>query len=486
MIPLLLLAIPVSGVILLLFVSRQAVGMIRNIALTTALSGLAVFLALIPRFNPQGGLQELITIPWLPSWGLDLSLAIDGISFAFLALTAVLSVIGLLYSRHIENGVREFHILYLLLTAGAYGLFLSQNLFFIVFFLEFEVLTAYFLISLWKTEGSEKNAVQFVLFLTLAGLLLLVFLFLSLLTTGGKSLELASLKQLLALPGINRTALFIPLLISLLILCTLFPFHAWGPRGYMAADRGTNVLLAGILKQAGPYLVIRLLLGLFPEETRTLTPLLMSLALINILYVGWVAMAQKKPKLMIGYSSASHMGYVLLGILCFSKLGLSGAIFLTISHGLIMALLFGAFGRIEKEGGLFEFGQISGLGTKLPFLHFAFTFGAFAAIGLPGLASFAGEVMIFFALIENHKLPLALALAGLILSAVYLLRAVSHIFHGQPTPINPFTENLCGKWAGVLLILALLFLGTIPAPFLGTFSPAVEKALSPAAKQTHE
>ena len=335
-----LVLIPLIMAMLLPFVPRRDHVAIRIFSCGSLIFTSFIMVILLFRFNPSAGLQSEIMIPWLSKWGLNLSLAVDGISLPFLLLTSILGPLGLFYSTDIKEQSKEFHILYLILVSGAYGLFLSQNLFFIFFFLEFEILTAFFLLLFNKQKYSEKNAFQFIIFSSLASLLFLIFTGIIFVKTGAQGLELDYLQKVLSKNPIETKAAFGVLLASLGILSAIFPFHAWGPIAYKTASRGTNVMLVGVIKNIGPFLMIRLLLRLFPAELKIVAPFLMILCCINIIYVGWVAMAQKNPKMMSGYASSSHMGYIILGILSFSTLGLAGTIMLVFAHGLMSALLF--------------------------------------------------------------------------------------------------------------------------------------------------
>ncbi len=477
-----LILIPLIAAAFLLFVGKERKIFIKVFSFVSLTATSLALGKLLIEFNPEGGMQSQLVVPWLSTWGFNLSLGIDGISIPFLLLAAILGPIGLLYSTDIKEQTKEYHILYLILVGGAYGLFLSQNLFFIFFFLEFEILTAYFLISLWKQREEGKNAFQFILFSSLAGLLFLVFIGVLFVQTGMQSLELSHIKEMLASNIFHIQIIFYLALISTLILSALFPFHAWGPLGYSVAGRGVNTLLVGIIKKIGPYLLIRVVLELFPAELKAISAPLMILCLINIIYVGWVAMAQKDPKLMAGYSSSSHMGYILLGILSFSTIGLVGALVLAFAHGLVTSLLFANIGRIEEKTGAFKFGQIAGIGKQTPFLLFIFSVAALAGAGLPGLASFVGEVLILFSLVAVNKVIVAIAIFGVLLSAVYFLRAIKNIFHGEtilPVSVSEIDdEKLSGKFASVILVIGLIIIGVLPLPFISFVSPNATQIIS--------
>ena len=352
------------------------------------------------------------------------------------------------------------------------------------------MLTAYFLISLWRRgfqENRERNAFQFLLFSSLAGLLFLIFVGLIFVNSGMGSLELSDVKNYLATAGSGRTLLFSILLGCVAILSALFPFHAWGPLGYSIASRGVNTFLVGVMKKVGPYLLIRLGLELFPGEMRQFAPYLIPLCLMNIIYVAWVAMAQKDPKLMAGFSGSSHMGYILLGIFSMNEIGLMGALVLCLGSGLVATLIFTSVGRLEEQIGPFQFGKISGMGAQTPFLCFAFGAAAFAGAGLPGFANFAGEIMVLFSLVDGSKVVLAIAIGGTLLSAVYLLRAVKSLFHGKLISNQPIEdEKWIGKLASVIVLIGLIAIGTFPKALADPISHDVKNILSYSEEINHE
>jgi NADH-quinone oxidoreductase subunit M len=471
--------LPFAAAGLLLLVPRSLERPARWISFAVSLAVSILLGFFLVKFQPALGPQFSFFHPWLPDWGIDIHFAVDGLSLPFLLLTALLAPAGILYAGGRRENAPLFYALYLLLAGGASGLFLSQNLFFIFLFLEFEVLTAFFLITLWRGAGSERNGYQFVLFAGLAGLLILAFLGLIYFRTGGGSFELERLRASLSAGGTAHGTAGV-LVLALAVLSSLFPFHAWGPLGYQAASRSVNALLVGIFKQAGIYLFLRLGFYLLPEEMRFFTPLLLALALMNILYVAWVAMAEKDPKLMCGYSGSSHMGFILLGLLCFSVTGVCGALLLAIGSGLSSVLLFSSMGRIEEWKGPFRFGEVSGLGGRTPFLSFMFSLGALAGAGLPGLLNFAGEALICFALFSIYPLLLPAAVFGVLLSAVYFLRSIKSIFHGEGVGASEIRdESTAGKWADSVLAGCLIALGALPMLILTKLSPAVSALLTP-------
>ena len=279
------------------------------------------------------------------------------------------------------------------------------------------------------------------------------------------------------------------LLIGFGILISLFPFHTWAPEAYASAPAPAAMLHAGILKKFGLYGLLRLAIPLLPEGARHWTNLLVVLLLGNIIYVGLVTIAQKRLDWMLGYSSVMHMGYIFLGIASASILGATGAVVLMFAHGLSIALLFALAGELRKRTGTLVFDELGGLAKMMPFAGLAFGLGAFAAIGLPGFANFAGEIMIFFGAFKNgweigrfhiFQIATVLALWGVVISTVYMLRAYRKTFMGA---LNERWNGLVDLRPGLrvpvaLLVGALLCYGFFPQSFVRLVTPAFRTYLS--------
>src|SRR5205814_200379 len=280
------------------------------------------------------------------------------------------------------------------------------------------------------------------------------------------------------------------------ILSSLFPFHTWAPEAYAAAPAPAAMLHAGVLKKFGLYGLLRLAIPMLPEGARHWATLLIVLLLGNIIYVGLVTIAQKRLDWMLGYSSVMHMGFIFLGIASFGVLGVTGAVVLMFAHGLSIALLFGIAGELRRRTGTLAFDELGGLARVMPFAGLAFGLGVFAAIGLPGFANFAGEIMIFFGAFRNgweigrfHTFQIAtvLALWGVVLSTVYMLRAYRNTFMGsireQWQQLSDLSPAL--RVPVTLLVAALLCYGFFPqlfvrrvAPIFGTFLSANSDTLT--------
>jgi NADH-quinone oxidoreductase subunit M len=307
-----------------------------------------------------------------------------------------------------------------------------------------------------------------------------------------RSFDIRALHAAASLGQISADAqrhIYLLLLIGFGILISLFPFHTWAPEAYAAAPASAAMLHAGILKKFGLYGLLRLAVPLLPVGARHWTNLFLVLLLGNIIYVGLVTIAQKRLDWMLGYSSVMHMGYIFLGIASTGILGVTGAVILMFAHGLSIALLFGLAGELRKRTGTLVFDELGGLAKVMPFAGLAFGLGAFAAIGLPGFANFAGEIIIFFGAFKNSweigsfhifQVATVLALWGVVLSTVYMLRAYRKAFMGA---LNERWKGLSDLRPGLrvpatLLVGALLCYGFFPQSFVRMITPAFRTYLS--------
>jgi NADH-quinone oxidoreductase subunit M len=262
------------------------------------------------------------------------------------------------------------------------------------------------------------------------------------------------------------------------VIASLWPTHSWSPIGYAAAPAAVSMLHAGVLKKLGPFLMIRLALGLVPDGVRFWMPVVAVLCVVNILYAGYCAMAQKDLKFIIGFSSVSHMGYVLLGLACLNQTGVSGAVLLMFSHGVMAALTFALIGFIYDQTHTRMVEELGGgLGSRIPFVAVCFVMAAMASSGLPGFSNFIAEIMIFWGAWKKFPLPTLAAVFGILVTAVYLLRVVRNVFFGKET-VNWASlrdaEGFAQRTPFVLLLAALLIFGFFPNLLVGKINMGVK------------
>ncbi|MEM7602861.1 MAG: NADH-quinone oxidoreductase subunit M, partial [Verrucomicrobiota bacterium] len=333
-----------------------------------------------------------------------------------------------------------------------------------------------------------RTAWTITIYLGVGSLILLVGLIMAVFALGGSTFAIADLIAIAKNPetGIaagQQTWIFVFLLIGFGILVSLFPFHSWAAPAYAEAPAPVAMLHAGVLKKFGLYGLIRIAMPIVPEGMAALLNVLLVLLLGNIIYIGLVTIAQKKLDRMLGYSSVMHMGYVFLGLAAMNQLGVSGAVLLMFAHGVSIALLFALCGWIREKYGTASFEELGGIASHLPKLGLLFAFAAFASAGLPGFANFAAEVSVFFGAFKDTGESLGwlqwttmIALWGVVISAVYMLRAFRNLFLGPPEDkmAKPADMTMAGRLPYFLLLATLIAVGFVPEILNQFIRPAVE------------
>lgn len=451
--------------------------------LIPALSGLWLWIAYLS-LGVEGGYAFLINASTgLDFLGVSLFLGLNGISLPLYVMSGIVGLAAGIYA--IQSGVerlRLYIILHLIMLGGLMGLFASIDLFFFFFFHEFALIPTFLLIAIWGRQGRRTVALELTIYLTLGAMLTLAGLIALAVLSGAGSFNLIALRVALMETG-WQNAVYGLLLIGMGILVSLFPFHSWAPRGYATAPAPTAMLHAGVLKKFGLYGLIQIAVPLLPEGAMAWNPLLLWLALGNILIIGLITLAQRDLKLMLGNASVMHMGYAFLGIFAFSAAGMGGAVLMMVAHGLSVALLFLLADSIETRCGTTDMRDLGGLGSQAPVLMAFFVAAIMASIGLPGFANFWGELTIFTSLWASAS-PWVIvpAISGIVISAVYGLRAVARIFFGEPT--KEFRAgDLRGaeKAAALVLLISLFFVGFWPRSMSDSIDAAVADAFPPTA-----
>ncbi len=468
----LIILLPFAAAIGLAFVPGNFRFFMRMATLATTAVVAFLALCLFWKFDAGAeGYQFITTVPLLGAGalGMQCRLGVDGINVGLILMGAIVACAAACVSWEIKEREKEFYILLLVMTGGILGAFASLDLFFFYFFHELALVPTFIMIGVWG-RGENKNyaTFQITLYLSLGALIALIgliALYLQL-PAGQRTFDIREITNyFLANPmsGSAQRSIFPLLMFGFGILVSLWPFHTWAPLGYGSAPTATAMLHAGVLKKFGLYGLIRVALPLMPEGAKGWLNLLALLCLGNLLYCGWVAMRQKDLNLLIGNSSVAHMGFVFLGIASLSLVGVTGAVVVMIAHGLLAALLFGLSGYLYQQTRTLDMTQLGGLLQRLPFVGAAMVMAMLAACGLPGFANFAGEVMVLFgtwksALGGAQSLVAMAAWGGLLIGAVYTLRAVRSILHG---PVAEQCESAAdaGPWRKVpfLLLLAALF-----------------------------
>ena len=440
----------------------------------------------------KGGFQFPASFPIAPEWKLNYLVGVDGLSVLMLLLTGIVTLAAIWVTPKIEKREPLYYACLLFITAGAAGAFASVDLFFLYAFHELALIPTFLLIGLWGSGERHTAAWKITIYLGLGSFVLLIGL-LDLYLAVPEALRTFNLIDLQkiatsgAIPAAAQTRPYIFLLIGFGILISLFPFHTWAPAAYASAPTPAAMLHAGVLKKFGLYGLMRVAIPLLPEGAKHWANLLLILLVGNIIYVGFATIAQKKLDLMLGYSSVMHMGYIFLGVAAMNTIGLSGAALLMFAHGLSIAALFAMAGMLRENRPQLALDSFGGLAKPMPALAFAFGLAAFASIGLPGFANFASEMTVFFGAYKpaagldasHFRLAVIFALWGVVISAVYMLRAYRAIFMGEPDReviawADPFKAL---RWPVVLLLAVLLIAGFAPGKFLSLVQPGFEAVL---------
>jgi NADH-quinone oxidoreductase subunit M len=445
-----------------------------------------------------GGFQFVSSFPISASWGLSFSLGADGLSVVMLLLAALVLLCAVWFTPPVASSERLFYACLLFVGTGVIGAFASLDLFFFYAFHELALIPTFLLIGIWGSGNRFAAAWKVTIYLGVGSFILLLGLIWlyrsvpeSMRTLDIRGLQFAARQG--AIPAGAQNQIFLLLLIGFGVLVSLFPFHSWAPEAYASAPAPAAMLHAGVLKKFGLYGLLRIALPLLPNGAEHWRTLLLVLLLGNIIYIGLVTIAQTRLDWMLGYSSVMHMGYIFLGIASANLIGLNGAVLLMFAHGLSIALLFALADEIRRRTGSLVFSDLGGLGKLMPFAGLAFGAAAFAAIGLPGLANFAGEILIFFGAFRVGAEPgpfhifqiaTVLALWGVVISAVYMLRAYRSIFMGPPrlqfaAATSQQNQNeRTTRWPALLLIGALLIVGFFPNTILHLIRPTFSAALA--------
>jgi len=417
----------------------------RKTALAASVLTFAAALFLLASFGyGQPDFQHVTSFTISPEWRLSFTTGIDGLSLIMVLLAAIVTPAAVWFAGPIDKYENAFYACLLFISGGAIGAFASLDLFFFYAFHELALIPTFLLIGMWGTGNRVAAAWKITIYLAIGSFVLLLGLILLYQSVPAplRSFDIRALTVAASLGQIAADAqhhIYLLLLIGFGILVSLFPFHTWAPEAYASAPAPAAMLHAGVLKKFGLYGLLRLAIPLLPEGARHWTTLLVVLLLGNIIYVGLVTIAQKRLDWMLGYSSVMHMGYIFLGIAGAGILGVTGAAVLMFAHGVSIALLFALAGELRQRTGTLVFDELGGLARVMPFAGLAFGLGAFAAIGLPGFTNFAGEIMIFFGAFKNgwtmngfhiFQIATVLALWGVVISTVYMLRAYRKTFMG--------------------------------------------------------
>jgi len=416
------------------------------------------------------------------SLGVHWYLGVDGISIFLVLMAALLFPLAIILGRNRENA-RVYFAWLLLLEASVMGSFLSLDLLVFFFMFELTLVPSYFIIAGWGHQRRAYAALKFFLYTFLGSAFLLVgILALAFIHQSQYHYLTFSLGPLMQthLTGSQGVLLFLAFTSAFAVKAPLFPLHTWSPDAYTEAPEEGSVVIAGVLAKLGTYGIIRFDLSLFPQATRTLAPLMLTLAVIGIVYGAIVACAQRDLKRLVTYSSLASIGFIALGTIALSQQSLAGGVLLMLNHGLIVGALFILIGFIYQRRGTWQAGELRGLQKAAPVLAGVFTVVMLASVGVPGLNGFVSEFLVLLGTFITHRWWAVVAIVGVIISVVYLLWAYQQVFHGPPREADEKTRDLAWLERAVMapLIILIVFLGVYPKPVLDRINPSVSQLIA--------
>ena len=445
----------------------------RWVSLTAFAAGLA-WAAFECWSGAADGLYAAQSFEWIPRFGINVILELDGLSLLLVALTMFLGIVAVVSSwDEIETGHGFFQFNILWVMAGVVGVFTAMDLFLFFFFWEVMLIPMYFLIAIWGHENRGYASMKFFLFTQISGLLMLLailaLVFFTQAATGEVTFGYAALKNAGAsLPADVRTWLMLGFFVAFATKLPSVPFHTWLPDAHTQAPTAGSVILAGILLKTGAYGIIRFAVPLFPEASLDFAWWGMLLGAASILYGGVMAFSQSDFKRLVAYSSIAHMGFILLGVYAFNEQGMQGAVMTMIAHGFSTAALFMMAGALQQRLHTREMSRMGGLWKHAPRMGVMTMFFVVASVGTPGLGNFVGE---FLALLGAFKQNVWLAVAatvGIVVAAVYGLHLLQRSFQGEPNPQIEAMDDFGFREMSVmaLMMLGLVWLGVYPQPVL--------------------
>jgi NADH-quinone oxidoreductase subunit M len=459
----------------------------RRLALVGTLISALIALVCAATYSPVDGnsVVDITKWNWIPSLGISYYLAADGISMVMVALTGIASVAAVLFSWNIEERANEFFGFFLTLIGGVYGVFISFDLFLLFVFYEIAIIPKYFLIALWGSTRKSYAAMKLVLYSFVGSSMALIGIMAAFVVSGSVSFDLQQLILHPYAPEFQRWA-FPVTFIGFVILAGLWPFHTWAPTGHVAAPTGASMLLAGVVMKLGAYGALRVPMTLFPMGASIWREEIALLAAIGIVAGALVALVQNDFKFIIGYSSVSHMGFVLLGLLATTETGLNGAVLQMFSHGILAGLLFAVVGRMvysrthTRDLSKLETMQV---GKQLPFAATIFLIAALASVGMPGFSGFVAELHVITGAWSSYSYLALMAGLGVILGVAYSMRALFTVFWPSAsarepeigTPLSGLTIQ--EKTGAILLVTTSLVIGIYPRLLLDIIAPSLQSPL---------
>lgn len=485
-----ILLTPIWGILVLSFMPREADRTIKMISAVTMAIALGLTLYACWAYDSvAGGMQFVENVPWIKELGVAYSLGVDGISLPLLLLTMLVGFSTVFVSWNIDRRSKEFFIQLLLLVVGAIGTFVSQDLFVFLLFYELGIIPSYIMVVVWGSServSKEYAAMKLTIYLLIGSAFMLagvIALYLNAFPAGMRTFSMQALAQAHVLGNLSehvQVVVFFLLLLGFGSTLSMWPFYSWAPDGYAAAPTGVSMLHAGVLKKIGGYGVIRIGLLVLPLGAKFWAPFIALVAVVNILYAAFVALAQKDLKYIVGYSSISHMGYILIGFAALNVIGIDGAIANMFAHGIMSALFFAMIGLVYDKTNTRQVPDLGGIAHQMPRVAVGFMLAGMSSLGLPGLAGFVPEFTIFVGAFKVYSVYTLLAIFGIVFTALYVLRVLANVLFGPRRKEFDSCSDASGAELVSLVVLGtvLIVVGIFPQLLMGMVNSGVKPAMS--------
>ena len=481
--------LPLLGAAALALVPKTNALLTKQVALATTILVALVGVVMVAEFDfSKPGFQFVESRPWIPAFGINYALGVDGIALVLILMSVLLTPIVVVAGWHESEGGRwstkTFYSLILVLETMMIGVFASTDVFLFYVFFEAMLVPVYFLIGGYGSGERAAAAVKFLLYSLFGGLLMLasiIGIFVMATRYGNRTFDITTLSQLhTVLTPMMENVLFLGFFIAFAIKAPLWPLHTWLPDAAKSATPGTSVLLLGVLDKVGTFGMIRYCLTLFPEASKSFTPMIITLAVISILYGAFLAIGAKDIKRLIAYTSISHFGFITMGIFAMTTQGLSGSTLYMFNHAFSTAALFLVAGFMisrRKSSTISDFG---GLQRVTPIMAWSFFIAGMSSLALPGLSSFVSEFLVLVGTFTRYPVAAVIATFGIVLAALYILIPVQRALHGPTTPGNENLPdlNLREKIAIAPVMAVIIALGFYPSPLLNIINPASETVMT--------
>jgi NADH-quinone oxidoreductase subunit M len=478
-----MMLLPILGSLLIAVIPTEQTLRIKQAALATTL--LVAITGVLTWFNfdsSNTAFQFVQSAEWIPSFGINYAVGVDGLSLVLILMSVLLTPVVVLAGWNESEGgrwsVKVFYILILVLETMMIGVFAATDVFLFYVIFEAMLIPVYFLIGGYGSGERAAAAVKFLLYSLFGGLLMLasiIGLYVISGNNGGHTFDITKLSEMHNfMSPMTQNLLFLGFFIAFAIKAPLWPLHTWLPDAAASGTPGTSVLLLGVLDKVGTFGMIRFCLTLFPDASKTFTPLIITLAVISILYGAFLAIGAKDIKRLIAYTSISHFGFITMGIFAMTTQGHSGATLYMFNHGFSTAALFIVAGWMASRRGSSTIADFGGLQRVTPIMAWSFFIAGMSSLALPGLSSFVSEFLVLVGTFTRYPVAAILATFGIVLAALYILIPVQKALHGPVTPGNENLPdlNLREKFAIAPVIAVIVALGFYPAPLLNVINPA--------------